>query len=212
MISNINEEYFRCKLCRIPVYIPGYRWDYGNHHGCRYYHNLQYLLCIHESESAGVWKTKSDRCNKKTDPTDRPAGRVCVAAIAIPIGLLMGTLVSKSVLLGFTCFASEENEMADVLDRIIRNGEIPLFHWWIYLLAIAVTFCTVYLSMLKPMHTAARVSEIEAMRYQAGTQKQKSRRKGYEFLNLSRLTRRNLFENKKKSLITVLSMAITGVF
>ena len=56
------------------------------------------------------------------------------------------------------------------------------------------------------------VSEIEAMRYQGGSKRQKSSRKGYQFLNIGRLTKRNLAENKKKSTITIVSMAVTGIF
>ena len=79
-------------------------------------------------------------------------------------------------------------------------------------MAIAVTLCTVYLSLMKPMRMAAKVSEIEAMRYQGGSKRQKSSRKGYQFLNIGRLTKRNLAENKKKSTITIVSMAVTGIF
>ena len=42
--------------------------------------------------------------------------------------------------------------------------------------------------------------------------KSKSRRKGYEYLTIGRLVCRNLAEDKKKSVITVLAMAATGVF
>ena len=37
---------------------------------------------------------------------------------------------------------------------------------WIYLLTIGVAMLTVFLSLLRPMKIAAKVSEIEAMRYQ----------------------------------------------
>lgn len=77
---------------------------------------------------------------------------------------------------------------------------------------MGVTLCTVYLSLMKPMRMAAKVSEIEAMRYQGGSKRQKSSRKGYQFLNIGRLTKRNLAENKKKSTITIVSMAVTGIF
>lgn len=45
-----------------------------------------------------------------------------------------------------------------------------------------------------------------------GSKRQKSSRKGYQFLNIGRLTKRNLAENKKKSTITIVSMAVTGIF
>lgn len=137
---------------------------------------------------------------------------LCVAAIAIPVGLLIGTFASRLVLMRFVGFADGENTLMKVVKEIIQNREVPLLYWWIYLLTIAVTLCTVYLSLLKPMRTASKVSEVEAMRYQGGGGKQKSSRKGYTYLTIGRLTRRNLAGDKKKSVITIAAMAVTGMF
>lgn len=135
-----------------------------------------------------------------------------VALFAIPIGLLIGTVAVKVVLLQFVEHAKDSNVLITEAYKVVAKGEVQLYYWWIYLLAIAVTLCTVYLSLMKPMRMAAKVSEIEAMRYQGGSKRQKSRRKGYQFLNIGRLTKRNLAENKKKSTITIVSMAVTGIF
>lgn len=135
-----------------------------------------------------------------------------VALFAIPIGLLIGTVAVKVVLLQFVEHAKDSNVHMTEAYKVVAKGEVQLYYWWIYLLAIAVTLCTVYLSLMKPMRMAAKVSEIEAMRYQGGSKRQKSSRKGYQFLNIGRLTKRNLAENKKKSTITIVSMAVTGIF
>ena len=135
-----------------------------------------------------------------------------VALFAIPIGLLIGTVAVKVVLLQFVEHAKDSNVLITEAYKVVAKGEVQLYYWWIYLLAIAVTLCTVYLSRMKPMRMAAKVSEIEAMRYQGGSKRQKSSRKGYQFLNIGRLTKRNLAENKKKSTITIVSMAVTGIF
>lgn len=135
-----------------------------------------------------------------------------VALFAIPIGLLIGTVAVKVVLLQFVEHAKDSNVFITEAYKVVAKGEVQLYYWWIYLLAIAVTLCTVYLSLMKPMRMAAKVSEIEAMRYQGGSKRQKSSRKGYQFLNIGRLTKRNLAENKKKSTITIVSMAVTGIF
>lgn len=135
-----------------------------------------------------------------------------VALFAIPIGLLIGTVAVKVVLLQFVEHAKDSNVLITEAYKGVAKGEVQLYYWWIYLLAIAVTLCTVYLSLMKPMRMAAKVSEIEAMRYQGGSKRQKSSRKGYQFLNIGRLTKRNLAENKKKSTITIVSMAVTGIF
>ena len=135
-----------------------------------------------------------------------------VALFAIPIGLLIGTVAVKVVLLQFVEHAKDSNVLITEAYKVVAKGEVQLYYWWIYLLAIAMTLCTVYLSLMKPMRMAAKVSEIEAMRYQGGSKRQKSSRKGYQFLNIGRLTKRNLAENKKKSTITIVSMAVTGIF
>lgn len=135
-----------------------------------------------------------------------------VALFAIPIGLLIGTVAVKVVLLQFVEHAKDSNVLITEAYKVVAKGEVQLYYWWIYLLAIAVTLCTVYLSLMKPMRMAAKVSEIEAMRYQGGSKRQKSSRKGYQFLNIGRLTKRNLAENKKKTTITIVSMAVTGIF
>ena len=135
-----------------------------------------------------------------------------VALFAIPIGLLIGTVAVKVVLLQFVEHAKDSNVLITEAYKVVAKGDVQLYYWWIYLLAIAVTLCTVYLSLMKPMRMAAKVSEIEAMRYQGGSKRQKSSRKGYQFLNIGRLTKRNLAENKKKSTITIVSMAVTGIF
>ena len=135
-----------------------------------------------------------------------------VALFAIPIGLLIGTVAVKVVLLQFVEHAKDSNVLITEAYKVVAKGEVQLYYWWIYLLAIAVTLCTVYLSLMKPMRMAAKVSEIEAMRYQGGSKRQKSSRKGFQFLNIGRLTKRNLAENKKKSTITIVSMAVTGIF
>lgn len=135
-----------------------------------------------------------------------------VALFAIPIGLLIGTVAVKVVLLQFVEHAKDSNVLITEAYKVVAKGEVQLYYWWIYLLAIAVTLCTVYLSLMKPMRMAAKVSEIEAMRYQGGSKRQKSSRKGYQFLNIGRLTKRNLAENKKKRTITIVSMAVTGIF
>lgn len=137
---------------------------------------------------------------------------LCVAALAIPTGLIIGTITSKLVLLKFVSFADNEDALMKILEEVLRNGEVQIFHWWIYLLAVAVTVCTVYLSLLRPMRAASKVSEVEAMRYQGDDKKYKSSRKGYAHLTIGRLTRRNLAGNKTKSAITITSMAITGAF
>ncbi len=139
---------------------------------------------------------------------------LCVALFTIPAGLLIGTFISWGTMKWFFRYAvSESNEQfVETAMDILESGGVDLYCWWVYLLACAVTLCTVYFSLVRPMHLASKVSEVEAMRMQTAGKKRRSRRKGYEFLSVGRLTVRNLTENKKKSAVTILSMAATGIF
>ncbi|MGN1165892.1 MAG: ABC transporter permease [Lachnospiraceae bacterium] len=134
-----------------------------------------------------------------------------VAAIAVPFGLLAGTVLVRYAFLCIFTLYQEENMLMSTIQELIQRGEIKLIVPWIYLLAIGITMLTVFLSLLRPMRIAAKVSEVEAMRYQ-GEQAKKKRRKGYSDITVTRLSMIHLAGNKKKSMITICSMAITGLF
>lgn len=134
-----------------------------------------------------------------------------VAGISIPLGLLTGTLLAKYVFLCIFKLYQNENMMMSTIQGLIQRGEVQLIVSWIYLLASGVAMITVFLSLLRPMKIVAKVSEIEAMRY-TGEQSTKKHRKGYCNITVNRLAMIHLAENKKKSMITICSMAITGLF
>ncbi len=137
-----------------------------------------------------------------------------VAGIAVPLGLLTGSGLVKYVFLGMFKLYQNENEMISVLKQLILEGKVQLLHLWIYLLTVLVAAMTVYLSLLRPMQVASKVSEIEAMRYQDGqtVKKGKKTRKGYTDITVGRMAKVYLAGNKKKSAITICSMAVTGLF
>lgn len=61
-----------------------------------------------------------------------------VALFAIPIGLLIGTVAVKVVLLQFVEHAKDSNVLITEAYKVVAKGEVQLYYWWIYLLAIAV--------------------------------------------------------------------------
>lgn len=137
---------------------------------------------------------------------------LCVALLAIPLGLLIGTFMVKLVMKMFLQFSTSDGAYMETVQKLLEHGDMTFYYWWAYFLAAAVALCTVYFSLIRPMHLAAKISEIEAMRTQGTGKKTRSSTKGYLYLNVLRLTVRNLADNKKKSLITVLSMSVTGIF
>ena len=133
------------------------------------------------------------------------------ACIAIPIGLLIGTpFITGAVHILIDAAGNVNAREVEVIDQILREGSVNLHPLWLYALSIGVSFFTVWLSLRKPMKTAAKITPIEAMRFQNEESKEK-KRNGYDSLNLFRVTKINLMRNKKRTLITVLSMGMTGI-
>lgn len=139
-----------------------------------------------------------------------------ITVIALPIGLLTGTLLIKAVFAGLVRMYDNENTMVSVISDLMKEGELSYYHAELYLLTIAVTLITVYISLSKPMSVAAGISEIEAMRYERNNStaktKKKKTRKSSKSMGVFRLSQIYLLGNKKNSMITVLSMSATGIF
>ncbi len=131
-----------------------------------------------------------------------------VAGKAIPLGLLVGTVLSRG-LFTFCIKGYLEDEL--MLD-LLKEGRFASWHWWIYVLTVAVALGTVYLSLQKPMRLAAKISEMEAIRYRKETAGKKKHRKGFRSITITRLTGIYLAGDKKKSLMTICSMSATGIF
>lgn len=135
-----------------------------------------------------------------------------VALWAVPLGLLVGTLLSKGVLL-LLCAELSGVKSGNVpfLLEVIREQKIDFYHGWIYVMASVIGFFTVYASLLKPMKVAGRVSIVEAMRYDGEEAKQTSKRKNHRNLSVAKLAVNNICRNKKKSILTIASLSVTGI-
>lgn len=137
-----------------------------------------------------------------------------VALLAIPLGICLGTglgifILNRIVYGGI----SADNLLMDTIKTILSEGKLSLIQPWILALAAAVSLATVYLSLLRPMKIASKITAIEAIRYQAETgRKKNSQRKGYQELNIRKLTASNLKRNQRRTIITLLTLSITGIF
>lgn len=135
---------------------------------------------------------------------------IFVTLASVPAALLVSTLASQGILVLIST-PFKDSESGQYIHEVIKSGKVSLVHFWIYALTLAVVLFTVYVSLVKPMSTAARVSPVEAMRYQGEISAKKKRRRGYESLNLVRLTLANLSRNKKRTGITILTLSAVGV-
>lgn len=139
-----------------------------------------------------------------------------VAMIAMPIGLVLGTVLTKIILLSIANVSRDDNAYVGALREVISSGDVQLYHISLYVLAVAVTLFTVGLALHKPMRVVSKISEIEAIRFQ-GTEGQtgkraKKSRKSHKEMSVLGLAKIYLLGKKKNSFITIFAMSLTGVF
>lgn len=132
-----------------------------------------------------------------------------VALISIPIGLLIGSILIKPVLMLLIRFSSEDNFAIVTIREMVDKKRIDLLHGWIYLLVIVVALLTVWISLQKPMKLASKMSIIDSMKYGGHHALKKNPRKS---ISVFHLVMNQITENRKRTMLTIMSMSVTGIF
>lgn len=134
-----------------------------------------------------------------------------VSAFAIPLGLLIGFLLPyflfPVVVWKFSSSAINSNAR-DAAKALL--GQIHMFSLPFLLLVAVAVLITVWLSLLKPIRMAKKVSPVEAIRYQENTTDAKTR-KGHRTVKVSTLAFANLTRNKRRTTVTILTMGLSCV-
>ena len=113
-----------------------------------------------------------------------------LSATSIPIGLAAGTI--------FSCL-------------LIPQGFRPASLLWVWPMVIVLIYLTVRLSLRKPARLAASVSPIDASRYMGQQSGKKRQARLPEKISPVMLAKKHIFTNRKKNVLTVLSLVLTGV-
>ena len=127
---------------------------------------------------------------------------IITAVISIPIGLLLGYLFSH---IGMKMLISF------FLDQMGSYQVGSLLSLPAVLFSIACTLITVVISLRRPMKMASRISPIEALRYREQGTDARAERSGYAVMNVRRLAFANLIRNKRRSMVTIISMGLGGI-
>lgn len=134
-----------------------------------------------------------------------------VSAFAIPLGLLIGFFLPYFLFpvvvwkLSSSAINSNARDTAKAL-----LGQIHMFSLPFLLLVAAAVLITVWLSLLKPIRMAKKVSPVEAIRYQENTTDAKTRRR-HRTVKVSTLIFANLTRNKRRTAVTILTMGLSCV-
>ena len=118
---------------------------------------------------------------------------IFLSMIGVPIGVLVGFLINEFVIGKIFMFEGNAFKLPMIIGVMI------------------ISLITIYISLLKPMKEASKVSIIEAVRYNGEDKNNKKSRKGYESINLNRLSYANLSRNKKRTYITVISLSLSAI-
>ena len=127
-----------------------------------------------------------------------------VSGISIPVGLLLGFFIPYFLLPVVMEKGAENTVTAFSVERI------SMFSLPVLLLVAGVSLLTVYLSLLKPMRMASRISPVEAIRYQESSRGGKLR-KGNSHVDVLRLSWANLTRNKRRTVVTMITMGLSCV-
>lgn len=118
---------------------------------------------------------------------------IFLSTIAVPLGIALGYAINKFV-----------------LTKVFFNGadvqKLPII-----IGVMGVSFLTVFISLLKPMKVASKVSIIDAVRYSGDIKTKSKTRKGYKYINIKRLSNANLKRNKKRTYVTIISLSLSGI-
>ncbi|WP_195945515.1 ABC transporter permease [Paraclostridium bifermentans] len=116
-----------------------------------------------------------------------------LSTIAVPLGIVLGYVINKFVLVNLFFHGADVQKLPIIIGVMV------------------VSFLTVFISLLKPMKVASKVSIIDAVRYSGDIKTKSKTRKGYKYINIKRLSNANLKRNKKRTYVTIISLSLSGI-
>lgn len=168
------------------IFIAGYLLIY----------NVFYISIAQDIRFYGMLKTLGTTARQIRKIVYKKA--IKLSLIGIPAGLLLGWPIGR-LLLPFIV-----NMLTDDI-RVVTTANPVIF-----LVAIAFSMVTVFVSCRKPAALAAKVSPMEALHYVEQTATKKKQRRS-KHIRTAMLAKNNLGRNKKKVTIVILSFALSLV-
>lgn len=159
-------------------------------------YNVLYISISKDTRFYGLMKTIGTTQAQIKTLVKRQALKF--ACIGIPVGILLATVVSFGIIPVFLQQGFAEGK--SVMDAKV------FFHPSIYILSILFSAITVWIACNAPAKKAAKISPVEALRYQNFTSSKKKSRNSTNGGKLSVMAFHNVFRDKKRAILVFLSL------
>lgn len=186
-ISEIIQNILPIILMIILIFFSGYLLIY----------NIFYISVVKDIQHYGLLKTIGTSPTQIRKLVINQANRLCL--IAIPIGLVIGYLLG-------VVFVPIVGNMLDGLNR----SSFENFNIIIFMFASVFSYTTVRISCKKPAKVASNVSPIDAIKYsERDNNIKKKSKKGKKGSKIQKMALANMFRNKKKAILVIVSMSLS---
>ncbi|MGO0904055.1 ABC transporter permease [Clostridioides difficile] len=162
-------------------------------------YNIFYISVVKDIKYYGLLKTIGTSPYQLKKLIIKQANRLCI--VAIPIGLVLGFLLG----IIFVPLVGK------FMDRLNSNA-FEYFNPLIFVFAIVFSYITVRLSCQKPAKIVSSVSPIDAVRYSDKSNRvRRKSKKGRNGSKLHKMALSNLFRNKRKAILVLVSMSLSSI-
>lgn len=164
-------------------------------------YNIFDIAVMQEIRRYGLYRTIGMSKHQVKTLINRQA--IWLSLVGIPLGLMIGFLIGKSVLPFIMDTVS-----SDYKNISVEVSPSPI----IFLGATFLAIFTVFLSTRKPIKMATSISPIEAFHYVENSTGKKEKKKSALFTNISRLAWSNLGRNHRRSAFIIISLMLCVIF
>lgn len=162
-------------------------------------YNIFYISVVKDIKYYGLLKTIGTSPYQLKKLIIKQANRLCI--VAIPIGLVLGFLLGM-------IFVPLVGKFMDGLN----SNAFEYFNPLIFVFAIVFSYITVRLSCQKPAKIVSSVSPIDAVRYSDKSNRvRRKSKKGRNGSKLHKMALSNLFRNKRKAILVLVSMSLSSI-
>ncbi len=162
-------------------------------------YNIFYISVVKDIKYYGLLKTIGTSPYQLKKLIIKQANRLCI--VAIPIGLVLGFLLGM-------IFVPLVGKFMDGLN----SNAFEYFNPLIFVFSIVFSYITVRLSCQKPAKIVSSVSPIDAVRYSDKSNRvRRKSKKGRNGSKLHKMALSNLFRNKRKAILVLVSMSLSSI-